>query len=255
MDDLVELFPSDRPSFEKKEINVQEAMVTALANRPDLKAMKIDLKNQELNLSYAKNQLLPELNFRVSYWSPGISGDQVLYQDGNPLTGVIVGTIPGSRGDALRDALDRKYNNWLLGLTLNFPLNTIISRAQHAQAKVNLEQALLKIKEQEQQIFLEIKTAVRNVQTNFKRVQAYRAARELARKKLEAEQEKFNVGKSTNYLILLFQRDAANARSTELRAMAEYVLSLANLDKVLGTTFQSKNIKFTQGAIKSKPKP
>lgn len=255
MDDSVEIFPTDRPSFEKKDINVQEAMVTALANRPDLKAMKIDLKNQDLNLSYAKNQLLPELNFQVSYWSPGISGDQVLYEDDNPLSGVIIGTIPGSPSDALRDAFDRKFNNWSLGLTLNFPLNTIISRAAHAQAKVNLEQALLKIKNQEQQIFLEIKTAVRNAKTNYKRVQAYRAASELARKKLEAEQEKFNVGKSTNYLILLFQRDASNARSTELRAMVDYVLSLAYLDKVLGTTFQSKNIRFSDAILRSKPKP
>jgi outer membrane protein TolC len=255
MDERVAVLPADRPVFEKKDINVQEALVTALANRPDLKALKIDLKNQELNLSYAKNQLLPELNFQVSYWSPGISGDQILYQDGNPITGIIIGTIPGSPQDALKDAFAWKYDNWFLGLTLNFPLNTIVSRAQHAQAKVNLEQALLKIKDQEQQIFLEIKTAVRNAQTNYKRVQAYRAASELARKKLEAEQEKFSVGKSTNYLILLFQRDAANARSTELRAMVDYVLSLAYLDKVLGTTFQSKNIKFSPAIVKSKPKP
>jgi len=255
MDEMVEIFPADRPGFEKKDINVQEAMVTALANRPDLKAMKIDLKNQELNLSYAKNQLLPELNFRVSYWSPGVSGDQILYEDNNPISGVIIGTIPGSPADALKDAFDWKYDNWFLGLTLSVPFNTIISRAQHAQAKVNLEQALLEIKNQEQQIYLEIKTAVRNAQTNYKRVQAYRAARELARKKLEAEQEKFNVGKSTNYLILLFQRDASNARSTELRAMVDYVLSLAYLDKVLGTTFQSKNIKFSDAVLRSKPKP
>jgi len=255
MDDTVEVFPVDRPDFEKKDINVQEAMVTALANRPDLKAMKIDLKNQELDLSYAKNQLLPELNFQVSYWSPGVSGDQILYEDNNPISGVIIGTIPGSPGDALKDAFKWKYNNWFVGLTLSVPFNTIFSRAQHAQAKVNLEQALLKIKNQEQQIFLEIKTAVRNAQTNYKRVQAYRAASELARKKLEAEQEKFSVGKSTNYLILLFQRDAANARSTELRAMVDYVLSLAYLDKVLGTTFQSKNIKFSQAVVRSKPKP
>jgi len=255
MDDKVGIIPTESPVFAQKEINVQEALVTALTNRPDLKAMKIDLKNQEMNLSYAKNQLLPELNFQASYWSPGISGDQILYKDGNPISGVIVGTIPGSPSDALKDAFDWKFDNWFIGLTLNVPVNTIISRAQHAQARINLEQALLKIKNQEQQIFLEIKTAVRNVQTNYKRVQAYKAASELARKKLEAEQEKFNVGKSTNYLILLFQRDAANARSTELRAVVDYVLSLAYLDKVLGTTFQSKNIKFSGGILKSKPKP
>jgi len=249
------ILPADRPSFEEMDMNVEEAMVTALANRPDLKAMKIDLNNQEINLSYAKNQLLPELNLQASYWSPGISGDQILYRDGNPLTGEIIGTIPGGLQEALRDAFDFKYNNWSFGVTLKVPVDSIFSHAQYAQAKVNVEQALLKLKNQKQQVYLEIKTAVRGVQTNYKRVQAYKAARELAQKKLEAEQEKFNVGKSTNYFILLFQRDAANARSAELKATVDYALSMAHLERVLGTSFESKNIKFTEALLRTKTKP
>lgn len=240
----VDILPTDKPIYEKREIKLEEALITALENRPDLKATKIDLKNKELNLSYARNQLLPELNLQASYWSPGVSGDRLLYLDDDPLTRVVVGTIPGAATDALKDALKFKYNNWSIGLTISVPLNTIVSRAEYAQARVNLEQAMLRMQSQEQQIFLGIKTAVRAVQTNYKSVQAYKAARELAEKKLEAEEEKFNVGKSTNYLLLQYQRDAGNARSAELRAIIDYNLSLAHLDRVLGTTFKSKNIKF-----------
>ena len=77
-------------------------------------------------------------------------------------------------------------------MTLNVPLNTIISRADYALAKVSLQQALLELKDQEQQLFLEVKTAVRAVETNYQKVQAYQAAREMARKKLEAEDIKRN---------------------------------------------------------------
>jgi outer membrane protein TolC len=241
--DSVEILPTDKPIYEEREVKLEEALVTALANRPDLKAMKFDLKNKELNLSYAKNQLLPELNLQASYWSPGISGDQILYLNNNALSGVIVGTVPGASTDALKDAFKFKYENWSILLTLNIPLNTIISRAEYAQARVSMEQAMLRIQNQEQQIFLEIKTAVRAVQTNYKSVQAFKAARELAEKKLEAEHEKFRVGKSTNYLLLQYQRDASNARSTELKAIIDYNLSLAHLDRVLGTTLKSKNIR------------
>ncbi|UCC40347.1 MAG: TolC family protein [Candidatus Aminicenantes bacterium] len=240
--DSVEILPTDIPIYEKREVKLEEALVTALENRADLKATKVDLKNKELNVGYAKNQLLPEINFQASYWSPGISGDQILYLDKDPLTRVVVGKIPGASTDALKDALKFKYNNWSVGLTLSIPLNTILSRAAYAEARVSLEQAMLRMKNQEQQIFLEIKTAVRAVQTNYKSVQAFKAARELAEKKLEAEEEKFRVGKSTNYLLLQYQRDAANARSTELKAIIDYNLSLAHLDRVLGTTLSSKNI-------------
>ncbi len=245
-----EIIPSDTPVFEQKTISIEEALATALANRPDLKAMMIDLETREFNVSYAKNQLLPSLNLQASYWSPGISGTQILYLDGNPLTRVVVGTVQGAATDALKDAFKFRYSNWSIGLTLDIPLNTVLTRAQYTEAKLALEQAQLRLKDQEQQIFLEIKTAVRDVEINYERVQAYSAARELAAKKLEAEQEKFKVGKSTNFFILQYQNDLADARSAELRSMVDYILSLANLDRALGTTFKTKNINFSDIAYR-----
>jgi outer membrane protein TolC len=245
-----EIIPSDRPDFERKVISIEEALATALANRPDLKATKVNLQTREFNLSYAKNQLLPDLSLQASYWSPGISGTQILYLDNNPLTRVVVGTVPGAAADALKDAFKFRYNNWSIGLILDIPLSTVFTRAQHAEAKLSLEQAQLRLKDQEQEIFLEIKTSVRDVEINYERVQAYRAARELAEKKLEAEQEKFRVGKSTNFFLLQYQRDVSDARTAELRSAVDYILSLARLDRALGTTLETKNIRFSDIAYR-----
>lgn len=245
-----EIIPSDSPNFERRVISIEEALATAMANRPDLKATKVNVETREFNLSYAKNQLLPSLNLQASYWSPGISGTQILYLDNNPLTRIVVGEIPGASSDALKDAFKFRYNNWSIGLTLDIPFNTMVSRAQHAEAQLSLEQAQLRLKDQEQEIFLEIKTAVRDVEINYERVQAYRAARELAGKKLEAEQEKFRVGKSTNFFLLQYQRDLADARTAELRSMVDYILSLARLDSALGTTLETKNIRFSDIAYR-----
>ena len=245
-----EIIPSDRPDFERRVIGIEEALATALANRPDLKAEKVNLQTREFNLSYAKNQLLPDLRLQASYWSPGISGTQILYLDDNPLTRVVVGEVPGAATDALKDAFKFRYNNWSVGLTLDIPLNTVFTRAQHAEAKLSLEQAQLRLQDQEQEIFLEIKTSARDVEINYERVQAYRAARELAEKKLEAEQEKFKVGKSTNFFLLQYQRDVADARTAELRSMVDYMLSLARLDMAMGTTLETKNIRFSDIAYR-----
>lgn len=244
--DSVRIVPSEKPVYEKREVNLEEAIATALMNRPDLEATRIDIKNREFNLSYAKNQLLPDLSLRASYWSPGITGDQILYLNNNAFTGIIVGTIPGSASDALKDAFNFKYKNWSLGLTLTLPLNSLLSRASYAQARVNLEQSALRLKNQEQQAFLEIKTAVRAVQTNYQRVEAYRVARELAEKQLEAEEEKLRVGMTTNYFVLQYQRDLATAQSQELRAIVDYNLSLARLNRSLGISLEEKNIKVSE---------
>jgi outer membrane protein TolC len=243
--DLLKIVPTETPAYEKKEITFDEALLTAINNRPDLQSMRITLKNNEINLGYAKNQLLPDLSLNASYWSPGVSGTQILFDPQDPF-GAPIGEVPGGPSDALRDTFGFKYKNWTLGLTLTIPFNTFFSRANYAQARVNLEQSKLQLENQEQQIFLEIKTAVRTVETNFQRVQARTVARELAQRKLEAEEERLKVGLSTNYIVLQFQRDLATQQTQELRAIIDYNLSLARLNRSLGVTLKEKNIRFSE---------
>ncbi|MDH4271851.1 MAG: TolC family protein, partial [Candidatus Aminicenantes bacterium] len=229
-----------------QQTNVDEALMTALENRPELKSLRVGLKSQDMNVSYTKNQLYPDLSLTASYWSPGISGDQVIYEGNNPLTGKIIGIVPGGIGGAVADALGLKYRNWSVGLSLDIPLNSIFSKAAYTQAKLNLEQAMLRLKNQEQTIYLEIRNGVRNVETNYKRVQSYRVARELAEKKLLAEEEKLKVGLSTNFIVLTYQRDLSNARSSELRAIVDYIISVSSLEKAMGTKLKTHNITIDQ---------
>jgi outer membrane protein TolC len=240
---IEDIKPVDQPGFEKREISLDEAFRTAAENRPDLKKLRIGLKNKEIDRGYAKNQLLPSLDLRANYWSPGLSGDQILYLNNDIFTGIKIGTKPGKISDSLKDALNFKYKNWSVYLTFEIPFNTFLSRADYAVAKVEVEQAELRLKQQEQQAFLEIKTAVRAVETNYQQVQAYKIARELAEKKLEAEESKLRAGLSSNYFVLQYQRDLALAKSLELRSVIDYNLSLSRLDKALGITLEKKNIK------------
>jgi outer membrane protein len=74
------------------------------------------------------------------------------------------------------------------------------------------------------------------------RVQASQAAREFAQKTLEAEQSKFEVGMSTNYNVILTQRDLATAQSNELQSVLNYRKSLVELERLQQTTLQTLNI-------------
>jgi outer membrane protein TolC len=246
MKQALPIVPLDKPGFETREVNLDDALAAAMQNRPELKSLKLGVANQNLQVSYAGNQLLPNLNLTASYYSPGISGDQIVYFDNDPLTGIIVDRIPGPPSNALKDALGFKYNNWSVGLTLDIPLSTVFSRAALAQARLNLDQAELQLKNEEQTIYLEIRDAVRGVQSNYERVQAYKVARELAEKKLAAEEEKLKVGLSTNFNVLTYQRDLSSAQISELRAVVDYTISLANMEKAMGTSLKAKNINIYQ---------
>jgi outer membrane protein TolC len=107
---------------------------------------------------------------------------------------------------------------------------------------------MLDLENQQDQVYVEIKNAVRSVEANYKRILAYTKARELAEQKLAAEEEKLRVGMSTNYLVLSYQRDLATARISELNAIVSYNVSIAALEKSMGTNLKSKNINLSDYA-------
>jgi outer membrane protein TolC len=236
------IVPTDGPAVEKRDLDVETALAQAAAGRPEIEIARLDVKGRSFDLSYARNQLLPSLSLDLSYWSPGVSGTQILYQDDNPLTGIVVGRVPGGSANAMRDALRFKYKNWSVDLTLAIPLSAVFTRAAAATARAKLEGARLKLEQAEEQVFIEVRTAVRDVETNVKRVEAYAAAKGLAAKKLDAEEKKLKAGMARNYDVVLAQRDLAAARSAELRARVDYILSVARLDRATGSSLERRNI-------------
>jgi outer membrane protein TolC len=238
------IHPGDEPPREEITVDTQEALQLALANRPEYLNADIVLKSKDLELGYAKNQLLPALNLNLQYWSPGLSGTRILYRDDNPLTDEVIGVIPGAVSDAFKNAMEFTYKNWSLYLSLDIPLNTLFSRGAYTAARMERREAQLRRLDLERQISMEVSIAARSVASNFQRIQATRFARELAEKKLAAEEKRQVAGLSTSFMVLLYQRDLTLAKSTELRALCDYSLSLARLEKIEGTSLQAKQIEF-----------
>ena len=239
------IVPLDKPNFVRKDISLDEALREALEKRPELRMKKINIETNELNMGVAKNQMLPGLDLQLSYWSPGLAGDRLIYPDGDPFQGAI-GKEKGSAADSIRDAFKLLYDNWTIGLTLSIPLSSFTTRADYVRAKMELEKSQLELENIEKQVFLDVKNAVRDIETNAKRVQAYRLARELADERLKAEVKKLNVGLTTNYFVLQYQEELERERSLELKSLIDYNLAWARLEKAVGSSLEKRNIKISQ---------
>jgi outer membrane protein TolC len=242
----VTVVPAEKPGFEKRTVSLDEALRTALERRPDLKAQRVNIENKALDFSVAKNQTLPALDLQASYWSPGISGDRLLYLDNDPFLGVVIGSIPGSITQSFKDAFSQLYKNWSVGLTLTLPLSSVISRAEVARTRLELEQTQTQLKGLEQQVTLEVSDAVRNVEINAQRYEAYKVARELAQQQLAAEEKKLTVGLSTNFFVLDAQDKLATAQSQELKSLVDYNLSLIQYERATGTALEARHISIEQ---------
>ena len=62
-------------------------------------------------------------------------------------------------------------------------------------------------------------------------MEAARAARAFAERRLEAEQSKFEVGLSTNFFVVQAQRDLADAQNVELRALTDLQRALVTFER------------------------
>ncbi len=226
----ISLQPSDSPVLQAREIDVDAAVRSALLNRTDLGTLDQDLEIADTDIRYFRNQQLPAVDLRVDYRLTGQGGERLIRAGGFP--GTVVGTEQRSFGSTLGDILANEFPNWTVGVTVSYPFGT--SAADAALERSRLERSRHEARRQslELRIATEVRDAARNVRTNLQRVEATRASRELAERRLEAEQRKFEVGLSTNFLVFQAQRDLATARNTEQQAILDYIRSLVDFEAV-----------------------
>ena len=240
----VTLDPVDRPVFTPETIDAQGAVRRAISERTDLAIAKKNVEANDITVKYLKDQLLPQADLVANYGLVGLGGTQLIRagtgvgQANNPITG----TLPGGYSDALSSLWNAGFPRWTVQLNVSYPLGNSSQEVNVARSKIQLNQASAQMRQVELQIATEVTNAATAVQSNIERVQAAVSARELAQQQLEAERSKFQVGMSTNYLVIQAQRDLATAQNNELQAILNYRNSLVELDRLQQTTLQNLNV-------------
>ena len=138
----------------------------------------------------------------------------------------------------LGDVLTSSYPTWTFGVTVSYPVGNSTSETNLARARLQYSQSEAQLKNLELQIATQVRDAGRQVQTNQKRVDSARAARELAERRLDAEEKKFAAGIQISFFVFQAQRDLAQARTNEIRAMADYNKSLVDFEAVQETALR-----------------
>jgi outer membrane protein TolC len=231
----VGLEPSDAMPFTAQAVDVDAAVRKAVANRTDIEVSKNALARNDVNIRFFRNQVLPQVNATASYRSNAVGGVFLspvnLTSIGAPRTVV----AEHGFGSVLGDVLGSAFPTWQVGLTLSYPLGTSLQETNLAKAKLQYAQEETGLKNLEMQVATQVRDAGRQVQTNQKRVDSARAARQLAERRLEAEEKKFAAGIQISFFVFQAQRDLAQARTSEIRAIADYNKSLVDFEAVQET--------------------
>jgi len=224
------LRPVDAPPVGGPPPDVDAAVRAAIADRSDLGRTRLEIANAETNVKYFGNQRLPDVRLEASHRSAGLGGTRVIREGGFP------GTVVGSETIAFDTVLDqifgRDYPAWSVGVTVSYALGRSYEDASLTKAKLEARQARSRLESLEQQTIREIRQAGRDVESTAQRIDATRAARDLAEQRLDAERKRFEVGMSTSFLVVQAQRDLAQARTNELRATLDHQIARVDFESL-----------------------
>ena len=197
----------------------------ALNNRPDILRSAITLERADITLKYNKNQLYPQLDLTGSY---GLSGsDNAVTSFNNNKRPFIA--RPASFDNAFRDIRQTDYPNYSVGIQLNIPIPNRSARASYKTAQAQKETALLRHKQLEQTIMIDIDSLIRSAESSYERIEATRLARVSGELAVQNERTLRDEGASTDFVVLRAERDLTSRRYSEIRAKADYLIALVRL--------------------------
>ncbi len=215
---------------------LQDLLVQAFANRPDLRQAGVQLENTQISLEGSRNGLRPELDL------VGTAQNGALAAQLNPLAPAIESPLLGGYGSALEQLATRRYPTYGIGLNLTLPLRNRIAQADVTRDEILLRQSQVLEQQLRKQAQLEVEDALIAMRRARASYDAAVETQKLQQESLDVEQAKFQVGASTSFFIIQYESYLAQARSTVVVAKSAYLKARAALERATGTILDDNHV-------------
>lgn len=229
--------PMDSGEFDKEGL-----IGRAMDLRPDLKSARQQLDVDDLNVKGARNALLPNLALGGGYTTTGRGGTFFPRQTQGLTVSGPLAPIPGGIGDAFDQMFGFGFPIYNFSLTLNLPLRDRRAAADLADTTVQRKRDMLVVRNTEQQIRLEVLNAINQVENSRASVKLAQIARDLAQKRVDAEQKKYELGTTTIFFVLAAQNDLTLAESALVTQTVGYRRNLLVLQQRTGELLADRGI-------------
>jgi outer membrane protein TolC len=216
-----EVNPIDPPTRKEYPVEENEVISRALALRPDLKALRVNLQTADLQTRVAHNRMMPDLSINASAALTGLGKDYSRDLDK-------VGSTD--------------YPVWAVGLQLTYPIGNRDARNTFIKSRLSSEQARVQVKNLEDTIRNEVKIAIRGIRANYLQLDVADRGLAYAEERLRAYIKKNEVGLATTKEVVDVQNDLVAAKTNQIRALAEYTIAIGQLWKATGDLLEREGI-------------
>ncbi len=248
-------------------VQIEDAVKEAWQKRPELRQAALNLENAGTDVKATKNELLPSVNIFGQYVATGLGGIQtaattiptgdflaglpVVNSAGAPIPNLFQSTavttsspvvFPGGLGQDLGRMFRGNYSTFEGGINLTLPIRNRAAQADNAQALLNERQQKTQYRQEQNAIFVSVRNALIAMQEDRASLAAAEEARKLAVQTLQDEQEKYRLGASTSYNVVLRERDVTTAEGVELRDRINLLEDELKFNQAMGRTLEVNQI-------------
>ena len=201
---------SDELPLDFGAVDARQAILTALDRQAQFQALLLALEVTRNQLRSARDKL---------------SWDVSLIAGGELSRSQHGGDLP----------FDQSSRGHHLGVQLSIPLPDLMARQAWVQAQVQLQQSQLQLESARRELEQRIIDAVQDVHARWRQIELGINAAALSRRKLEIEQEKLRLGRSSNFQLLSYQGDLRLADNAVLNARIAYLNAVTELEYQQGS--------------------
>jgi outer membrane protein TolC len=230
-------------------ILLENAVKEAWRKRPELKQAALNLENAGTDVKASRNELLPSLSIFGEYIATGLGGIQTT----TTTSGTIV--FPGGAGQDLSRMFAGNYSTFEGGINFTLPIRNRAAQADNAQALLNERQQKVQYRQEQNTIFVGVRNAIIAMQEDRASLAAAEEARKLAVQTFEDEREKYRLGASTSYNVVLRSRDVTAAEGAELRNRIDLIEDELKFNQAMGRTLEANQITLSDAMKGETPGP
>lgn len=225
--------PENPPAFGE-----EETVTLAMQLRPELSQQRFQLDIDDVLIRRATNDLRPDLSLNARYTSQGLGGNTLIFDDNNNPIGVMQGGL----GGALDQLFGFSFPVYSVGLTLNLPLRNRRGVAALANQAIAKKRDLYDLRSTEQDIRLDVVQALAGLEQAKASVEQALVAQRFSQLRLDAEQQKYDLGVSTAFLVLQAQGDLLQSENLLLNQSITYRRSLTSLYQATGDLLNQRSV-------------
>ena len=220
----VDLVPADFMVDEPMQYDLRDSVTTALGNSPLMDLAVLSIDDASIQEIVARNGRLPQLDLAAEISWMGLAGS----------AGSSLGNING------------EYVDYVMGLQFSQAVGNRAAESVYRQARLQRSAAVIGYRQAVQQVIFDVKSSIRDIKAGYALISQARNFRLAQAENLRALDalRRTLAALTPEFLNLLFQRQErlAEAQLQELKAMVDYNLAVADLERATGKGLEANNI-------------